>query len=98
MALLIAAIILLPLIVRPVVASEIWIFAIAAMALNLIFGSTGMLSFGQATFFGGRRQAHHAGSTPSPATVATRRQPSRSRTSAGWVWSTFVTIAVSSTT
>ena len=42
----------LPLAVRPVVASEIWIFAIAGMALNLIFGYTGMLSFGQATFFG----------------------------------------------
>ncbi len=52
LALLIAAIVLLPLFVRPVVASEIWIFAIAAMALNLIFGYTGMLSFGQATFFG----------------------------------------------
>ncbi len=50
--LLLAAIVVLPLLVRPVVASEIWIFAIAAMALNLIFGYTGMLSFGQATFFG----------------------------------------------
>jgi len=50
--LLIAAIVVLPLVVRPVVASEIWIFAIAGMALNLIFGYTGMLSFGQATFFG----------------------------------------------
>ena len=37
-ALLLAAIVALPLLVRPVVASEIWIFAIAAMALNLIFG------------------------------------------------------------
>jgi branched-chain amino acid transport system permease protein len=51
-ALLVAAVVVLPLIVRPVVAAEIWIFAIAAMALNLIFGYTGMLSFGQATFFG----------------------------------------------
>jgi branched-chain amino acid transport system permease protein len=51
-ALLIAAVAALPLLVRPVVAAEIWIFAIAAMALNLIFGYTGMLSFGQATFFG----------------------------------------------
>ena len=51
-ALLLAAVVALPLVVRPVVASEIWIFAIAAMALNLIFGYTGMLSFGQATFFG----------------------------------------------
>jgi branched-chain amino acid transport system permease protein len=50
--LLLAAVVALPLVVRPVVAAEIWIFAIAAMALNLIFGYTGMLSFGQATFFG----------------------------------------------
>src|SRR5262249_21972472 len=49
---LLAAIVGLPLLVRPVVAAEIWIFSIAAMALNLIFGYTGMLSFGQATFFG----------------------------------------------
>ncbi len=52
LVLLLAAIVALPLAVRPVVASEIWIFAIAGMALNLIFGYTGMLSFGQATFFG----------------------------------------------
>jgi branched-chain amino acid transport system permease protein len=51
-ALLLAALVALPLLVRPVVAAEIWIFAIAGMALNLIFGYTGMLSFGQATFFG----------------------------------------------
>lgn len=51
-ALLLAAIVALPLAVRPVVASEIWIFSIAGMALNLIFGYTGMLSFGQASFFG----------------------------------------------
>ena len=51
-ACLLGAVVLLPLVVRPVVAAEIWIFAIAAMALNLIFGYTGMLSFGQATFFG----------------------------------------------
>lgn len=52
LAALTAAVVVLPFLVRPVVAAEIWIFAIAAMALNLIFGYTGMLSFGQATFFG----------------------------------------------
>jgi len=52
LAALIAAVVILPLLVRPVVATEIWMFAIAAIALNLIFGYTGMLSFGQATFFG----------------------------------------------
>jgi branched-chain amino acid transport system permease protein len=49
---LLAAAVLLPLLVRPIVAAEIWIFAIAAMALNLLLGFTGLLSFGQATFFG----------------------------------------------
>jgi branched-chain amino acid transport system permease protein len=49
---LLAALILLPFVVRGVVASEIVIFAMAAMALNLIFGYAGMLSFGQATFLG----------------------------------------------
>jgi branched-chain amino acid transport system permease protein len=49
---LLAVIVLLPMLVRPVVAAEILIFAIAGMALNLIFGYAGMLSFGQATFFG----------------------------------------------
>jgi branched-chain amino acid transport system permease protein len=52
LGLLLTAVVVLPLVVRPVVAAEICIFAIAAMALNLIFGYTGMLSFGQATFFG----------------------------------------------
>ncbi len=52
LAILLAALVLLPALVRPIIAAEIWIFAIAAMALNLIFGYTGMLSFGQATFFG----------------------------------------------
>lgn len=52
LAALIAAIVVLPLLVGPIVATEIWVFTIAAMALNLIFGYTGMLSFGQATFFG----------------------------------------------
>ncbi|MGH7334431.1 MAG: branched-chain amino acid ABC transporter permease [Candidatus Rokuibacteriota bacterium] len=49
---LLAAVVALPVAVRPVVATEIWIFAITGMALNLIFGYTGMLSFGQASFFG----------------------------------------------
>jgi len=46
------AIIFLPFIVRPVIASEIWIFAIFGLGLNLLLGYTGLLSFGQSTFFG----------------------------------------------
>jgi branched-chain amino acid transport system permease protein len=49
---LIASIFLLPLIVRPAIASEIWIFAIFGLGLNLLLGYTGLLSFGQSTFFG----------------------------------------------
>ena len=49
---LIVALVLLPVLLRPIIAADICVFAIAAMALNLIFGYTGMLSFGQATFFG----------------------------------------------
>src|SRR5690348_8549491 len=52
-AILIAAsIILLPIAVRPTMASEIWIFAIFGLGLNLLLGYTGLLSFGQSTFFG----------------------------------------------
>lgn len=47
-----AAIVLLPVIQRPVVASEILILGVAAIAVNLLLGYTGMLSFGQAMFFG----------------------------------------------
>jgi branched-chain amino acid transport system permease protein len=47
-----AAIVLLPLAVRPAIASEIWIFAMFGLGLNLILGYTGLLSFGQSTFFG----------------------------------------------
>jgi branched-chain amino acid transport system permease protein len=50
--LLVAAILLLPLAVRPAIASEIWIFAMFGLGLNLILGYTGLLSFGQSTFFG----------------------------------------------
>src|SRR3954467_15640637 len=46
------SIVLLPFIVRPAIASEIWIFAIFGLGLNLLLGYTGLLSFGQATFFG----------------------------------------------
>ncbi|OGA78585.1 MAG: hypothetical protein A3G81_04805 [Betaproteobacteria bacterium RIFCSPLOWO2_12_FULL_65_14] len=46
------SILLLPLVVRPAIATEIWIFAIFGLGLNLLLGYTGMLSFGQSTFFG----------------------------------------------
>jgi branched-chain amino acid transport system permease protein len=47
-----AAVVLLPLVVRPAIATEIWIFAIFGLGLNLLLGYSGLLSFGQATFFG----------------------------------------------
>jgi branched-chain amino acid transport system permease protein len=50
--LLLAAIVLIPFVVRPVIGAEIWLFAIFGLGLNLILGYTGLLSFGQATFFG----------------------------------------------
>src|SRR3989442_10774193 len=50
--LLLAAVILLPIVLRPAIASEIWIFAIFGLGLNLLHGYTRLLSFGQATFFG----------------------------------------------
>jgi branched-chain amino acid transport system permease protein len=52
LVLLIAALVLLPFVVRPVIAAEIWLFAIFGLGLNLLLGYTGLLSFGQATFFG----------------------------------------------
>jgi branched-chain amino acid transport system permease protein len=50
--LLAIAIIVLPMVVRPAIATEIWIFAIFGLGLNLLLGYTGLLSFGQSTFFG----------------------------------------------
>ena len=50
--LLVAAVVLLPLLVRHAIAAEIWIFAIFGLGLNLLLGYTGLLSFGQSTFFG----------------------------------------------
>jgi branched-chain amino acid transport system permease protein len=50
--LLLAAVVALPFVVRPAIASEIWIFAIFGLGLNLLLGYTGLLSFGQSTFFG----------------------------------------------
>ena len=47
-----AAAVLLPVFVRHAIATEIWIFAIFGLGLNLLMGYTGLLSFGQATFFG----------------------------------------------
>lgn len=49
---LVGAIVIMPLLTRQVVATEILIFAIAALAFNLLLGYTGLLSFGQASFFG----------------------------------------------
>jgi branched-chain amino acid transport system permease protein len=51
-AALLAASVLLPLVLRNTIATEIWIFAILALAFNLLLGYTGLLSFGQATFSG----------------------------------------------
>ena len=51
-ALVIAVLVAAPLIGRPVIAAEILVFAIAALANNLLLGYTGLLSFGQASFFG----------------------------------------------
>lgn len=50
--LILISIFLLPLVVRPAIATEIWIFAIFGLGLNLLLGYTGLLSFGQSTFFG----------------------------------------------
>ncbi len=47
-----AAVLLLPLVERHAIATEIWIFAIFGLGLNLTLGYTGLLSFGQSTFFG----------------------------------------------
>jgi branched-chain amino acid transport system permease protein len=49
---IVAAVILLPFVVRHAIATEIWIFAIFGLGLNLLLGYTGLLSFGQSTFFG----------------------------------------------
>ena len=50
--LLALSIVALPFVVRPAIATEIWIFAIFGLGLNLLLGYTGLLSFGQSTFFG----------------------------------------------
>ena len=49
---IVGAVLLLPVVVRHAIATEIWIFAIFGLGLNLLLGYTGLLSFGQATFFG----------------------------------------------
>src|SRR6266853_1748227 len=46
------AFVVVALVLRPAIASEIWIFAIFGLGLNLLLGYTGLLSFGQSTFFG----------------------------------------------
>jgi branched-chain amino acid transport system permease protein len=45
-------VLVLPFVVRPAIAAEIWIFAMFGLGLNLLLGYTGLLSFGQSTFFG----------------------------------------------
>jgi branched-chain amino acid transport system permease protein len=50
--LLLIALVALPFLVRPAIAAEMWIFAIFGLGLNLLMGYTGLLSFGQSTFFG----------------------------------------------
>src|SRR5256712_7623866 len=52
LVLILAAVVLLPFIVRPAIASEIWILAMFGIGFNLLLGYTGLLSFGQSTFFG----------------------------------------------
>lgn len=52
LAFIAVTVVLLPVIQRPVVAAEILVLGIAAVAMNLLIGYTGMLSFGQAMFFG----------------------------------------------
>ncbi|HEX7124397.1 MAG TPA: branched-chain amino acid ABC transporter permease [Thermodesulfobacteriota bacterium] len=52
LAAVLIAVVGLPLVVREAIATEIWIFAIFGLGLNLLLGYTGLLSFGQATFFG----------------------------------------------
>lgn len=49
---LLVAVVALPFVLRPAIAAEIWIFAIFGLGLNLLLGYTGLLSFGQGTFFG----------------------------------------------
>jgi branched-chain amino acid transport system permease protein len=51
-AIIAALVIAAPFVLRPVIAAEILIFAIAAVANNIMLGYTGLLSFGQAIFFG----------------------------------------------
>ncbi|WP_051299086.1 branched-chain amino acid ABC transporter permease [Marinobacterium litorale] len=49
-----AAVVLMPLLLpSATLATEILIFALAALGCNLLLGYTGLLSFGQAIFFGG---------------------------------------------
>ena len=47
-----AAVVLLPVLLRHAIATEIWLLAIFGLGLNLLMGYTGLLSFGQSTFFG----------------------------------------------